>query len=257
MIYSECQLGLLARAENEMNRVFIRFVGLPLISFARASTNRVLFTLPPNKNGTVHCEQCPARATTRKTQQWESVADRAPIMPQATSRLRVMRGGRKAKRLAPEEQMTVPLCTSRCRESSRFHQRNKLKKSYYEQLKDPRWQKRRLEILAIDNFICGICSDGESELHVHHRHYRKSTAPWDYADEELITLCKQCHEDVEQLGNRLRYAASYRIQFEIFSLIVPDIESRPEIFLKLANFISKSPEKLNAIVNLLEEASND
>jgi hypothetical protein len=67
--------------------------------------------------------------------------------------------------------------------------------NYTELLKDPRWQKMRLEIFTRDNWECQICHSKESTLNIHHTYYKKwGTPPWDYPDESLITLCEQCHE---------------------------------------------------------------
>jgi uncharacterized protein YlaI len=63
--------------------------------------------------------------------------------------------------------------------------------TYAEKLKNPKWQKKRLEILNRDNFCCQKCGDAETELRVHHKKYNGN--PWDAADEDLITLCKICH----------------------------------------------------------------
>jgi len=68
------------------------------------------------------------------------------------------------------------------------------KKTYSEKLKDPRWQKMRLEILNRDEFMCKICGDTKSTLHVHHRRYITNRDPWDYPMDCLVTLCENCHE---------------------------------------------------------------
>lgn len=65
---------------------------------------------------------------------------------------------------------------------------------YARLLRDPRWQKKRLKIMERDGFACQVCSDNESELHVHHRYYKNSEGPWDYPDRALVTLCKSCHD---------------------------------------------------------------
>lgn len=65
---------------------------------------------------------------------------------------------------------------------------------YSEKLKDPRWQKKRLEILERDNFACVFCYDSASTLNVHHRVYFPNLEPWDYPDKLLITLCESCHK---------------------------------------------------------------
>ncbi|MCK5609460.1 HNH endonuclease [Candidatus Pacearchaeota archaeon] len=62
---------------------------------------------------------------------------------------------------------------------------------YKEKLRDPRWQKRRLEILDRDGWKCTECGNSKLELHVHHLKY--SGDPWEVGDEDLKTLCKECH----------------------------------------------------------------
>ena len=79
------------------------------------------------------------------------------------------------------------------------------KKSYSEQLKDPRWQKKRLEILSRDLFACQKCGDTESQLHVHHKRYIKGHDPWQYDDFDLITLCILCHKEIEEIIKGLPY----------------------------------------------------
>lgn len=64
--------------------------------------------------------------------------------------------------------------------------------NYSDKLKDPRWQKKRLEILNRDQWRCRFCSDEQSTLHVHHLSYSKE--PWETKNEHLITLCESCHE---------------------------------------------------------------
>jgi hypothetical protein len=66
--------------------------------------------------------------------------------------------------------------------------------TYLEKLKDPRWQKKRLEILERDEWMCKRCFDSESTLHVHHLDYEKGKEPWDYNNKQFITICESCHE---------------------------------------------------------------
>jgi hypothetical protein len=70
-------------------------------------------------------------------------------------------------------------------------------KTYSEKLKDPRWQKRRLEIMQKADFSCEECGDNESSLQIHHRIYRKGKQPWEYDNEELVCLCEECHMGAE------------------------------------------------------------
>jgi len=73
------------------------------------------------------------------------------------------------------------------------------KKNYSDLLKDPRWQKKRLQILERDDFTCQGCGDTETTLHVHHKEYVYGRMPWEYDDEELITYCEDCHTIIEWL----------------------------------------------------------
>lgn len=77
-------------------------------------------------------------------------------------------------------------------------------KTYGEKLKDPRWQKKRLEIMERDKFTCQTCGDSNSELHVHHRLYERGKDPWDYPDENYVTLCAYCHQSIEHLASQIR-----------------------------------------------------
>jgi hypothetical protein len=61
-------------------------------------------------------------------------------------------------------------------------------------LRDPRWQKKRLEILSRDEWMCQSCFDSESTLVVHRRRYLAGRDPWDYPDSLLITLCEECQK---------------------------------------------------------------
>lgn len=67
--------------------------------------------------------------------------------------------------------------------------------TYSDKLRDPRWQKKRLEILQRDEWCCQICFDSKSTLNVHHRYYVSGHEPWDYPTELLVTLCETCHQD--------------------------------------------------------------
>jgi hypothetical protein len=65
--------------------------------------------------------------------------------------------------------------------------------TYADKLKDPRWQKKRLEIYQRDDFECQRCFDKGSTLVVHHKWYTKGDDPWSYPDTCYITLCEDCH----------------------------------------------------------------
>jgi len=83
--------------------------------------------------------------------------------------------------------------------------------SYSLKLKDPRWQKKRLEILDRDQFTCTKCGDDETELHVHHHYYVYNKELWDYDDNALSTLCTSCHRiETERINIVKEYLRGYR-----------------------------------------------
>jgi hypothetical protein len=66
--------------------------------------------------------------------------------------------------------------------------------TYSEKLKNPKWQKRRLEIFDRDEWMCQICGTEKITLHVHHKYYEKNKEPWEYDEDALVTLCEDCHQ---------------------------------------------------------------
>lgn len=67
-------------------------------------------------------------------------------------------------------------------------------KTYAEKLKDPRWQRLRLEVFQRDDFACTQCGATDKPLHCHHIHYVWGREPWDYSIDDLLTVCADCHE---------------------------------------------------------------
>jgi glutaredoxin len=72
--------------------------------------------------------------------------------------------------------------------------------TYSEKLKDPRWQRKRLEIFQRDGFKCSYCNDKDSTLHVHHEQYQGN--PWEAPNEALKTACVHCHAVLETLKKK-------------------------------------------------------
>ena len=79
--------------------------------------------------------------------------------------------------------------------------------TYYQKLKSPQWQRVRLRIMERDNFTCWICGDKNNTLNIHHKTYRKGAEPWEYDDENFVTLCESCHhkshERIEAVKNNM------------------------------------------------------
>ena len=91
--------------------------------------------------------------------------------------------------------------------------------TYLEKLKDPRWQKKRLEILQRDDFQCQCCGDTESEVHVHHTYYVFGKEVWEYDNETLITLCSSCHyqhtisqKRIKEIMRNIQYEQLYEFE---------------------------------------------
>lgn len=90
--------------------------------------------------------------------------------------------------------------------------------TYAEKLKDPRWQKRRLEIMQRDNFTCCDCGETAKTLNVDHRVYRKGLEPWEYDDNDLWTLCEDCHHFFTSARQRITDEVGHMNSFEIEQL---------------------------------------
>jgi hypothetical protein len=69
------------------------------------------------------------------------------------------------------------------------------RKTWFASFKDPRWQKKRLEVMRAAGFKCDGCGDGENTLAVHHGYYEFNEGrwPWEYENETLHCLCEDCH----------------------------------------------------------------
>lgn len=76
--------------------------------------------------------------------------------------------------------------------------------TYLQLLRDPRWQKKRLEIFQRDGWACTKCYNENEELHVHHARYFKGKAPWEYPDQLLSTLCDSCHKTTHGVNPKPR-----------------------------------------------------
>src|SRR5690349_11077196 len=68
------------------------------------------------------------------------------------------------------------------------------RKTYKQKLADPRWQRKRLQVLEARDWKCEDCGDSKSELHVHHKRYKRGKQPWEYPLDNFSALCWRCHE---------------------------------------------------------------
>ena len=74
--------------------------------------------------------------------------------------------------------------------------------TYSQKLRDPRWQRKRLQILERDNFTCLSCRSTDRNLQVHHVVYERRE-PWDYPDYLYQTLCEVCHKERQEIVDRI------------------------------------------------------
>jgi hypothetical protein len=90
--------------------------------------------------------------------------------------------------------------------------------SYSDLLKDPRWQKERLEILELDKWACRHCSNKELTLHVHHLYYEKGLKPWEYPDSALVTYCELCHDGAPKVNWQKAFFDLNFTEYELLDL---------------------------------------
>jgi hypothetical protein len=116
---------------------------------------------------------------------------------------------------------------------------------YWQLLRDPRWQRKRLEVMERAGFACEDCGETTKTLNVHHTHYVKGRKPWEYQTSELRCLCEDCHastsEKIAEINRRVG-ALSPDILDEIIGfvrgqeLINSAVGSDPDESLLIFNF---------------------
>lgn len=99
-------------------------------------------------------------------------------------------------------------------------------KTYAEKLRDPKWQRRRLEVLERSGWQCCECGETSRELHVHHGYYEKGLDPWEYPDDTLHALCKDCHAsmgaervDLERAIGRLSPSECQQVRGYVLAMV--------------------------------------
>ena len=131
------------------------------------------------------------------------------------------------------------------------------KQAYFAKYKDPRWQKKRLEILDRDEWACQLCHDSESPLHVHHKGYVKGRDPWAYDDSWLATVCEVCHqiETDERYPTNDSLVLAFRIHFFgsdisdiATSLANCDLPHTPDVVGSALSYLFRTPGELQKVV---------
>lgn len=69
------------------------------------------------------------------------------------------------------------------------------KKQHAKELASPKWKKKREEVFERYGKQCVECGSTKN-IQVHHLIYRKGHHLWEYNVDELIPLCKKCHQKI-------------------------------------------------------------
>lgn len=69
------------------------------------------------------------------------------------------------------------------------------KKQHVKELASPKWKKKREEVFERYGKQCVECGSTKN-IQVHHLIYRKGHHLWEYNVDELIPLCKKCHQKI-------------------------------------------------------------
>jgi hypothetical protein len=107
--------------------------------------------------------------------------------------------------------------------------------AYALKLKDPRWQRKRLEIFNRDGFACRFCGNKESTLHVHHLQYQWGKDPWDYESGHLLTLCADCHETETALRKESEQKLLELLRITVFATATDVDELANTIYMRASN----------------------
>lgn len=82
--------------------------------------------------------------------------------------------------------------------------------NYVEYLQSAEWYEKRNRIMQRDGYTCQNCGSQEY-LQVHHKTYAHI---FHELDEELITLCTDCHKDADQTRKRQQRAKIWENRLE-------------------------------------------
>ena len=89
---------------------------------------------------------------------------------------------------------------------------------YREDLNDERWKRKREKILKRDGYKCRWCGSID-DLQVHHKYYNKypdgsRVRAWDYPDDALIVLCRDCHKKYHSKYKNKSYYRKGGVHYE-------------------------------------------
>lgn len=94
--------------------------------------------------------------------------------------------------------------------------------NYSEYISSVKWKATRKRILERDNNHCMLCHS-EERLEVHHNSYENL---FNESDDDLVTLCRECHERVTNFQRSKRYSKRIHVPEEISTIILRRKEVR-------------------------------
>lgn len=116
-----------------------------------------------------------------------------------------------------------------------------MRKTYSEKLLDPRWQKRRLELLEAADWTCRECGTKTQTLHVHHGHYKRAADPWNYPDGVMHVLCDGCHGEMQGYMAQTHEIIGFLSKYELLALseFLSAARGSPNSTIKLFSLLEK------------------
>jgi hypothetical protein len=125
---------------------------------------------------------------------------------------------------------------------------------YQRLLRDPRWQKRRLEVLNMAEWKCEDCGDGKESLEIHHCAYRADTDPWEYGDNLLMCLCMRCHRKRQESERDFRVEIgkiTRKVPLKCLEMVMGEILKYARV-ITFTDACSKSEQIVGAVVRRCE-----
>ena len=74
-----------------------------------------------------------------------------------------------------------------------------VKMHYDEFLQDPRWKTFRQFVFSVRGRKCERCQSS-GNLQVHHIKYKEGLLPWEYTCNDVMVLCRGCHEKIHGIA---------------------------------------------------------
>lgn len=135
------------------------------------------------------------------------------------------------------------------------------RKTYYEQLKDPRWQKMRLEIFEDRGWGCESCGAETKQLHAHHRYYKRGLMAWEYPLTAFSALCDECHTIQQDLMEKAHANIANHQWIESLSQTGNMSDEELEVIDRFMCFFGMLPElrkeKLSDVGKILDVLDNE